>query len=112
MSAAAAVPAALDACLTALDRYGTRTFAEVAASALAILDRHEHTWHSDLARTVRQLIAAESTVRDRRRGLRLVADYFYRGPVARQIDAWSRAHGGLIPKIPLLARNMVPSGPV
>ncbi|MFO0953702.1 MAG: gamma-glutamyltransferase [Isosphaeraceae bacterium] len=33
---------------------------------------------------------------DRRRGLRLVADYFYRGPVARRIDAWSRASGGLI----------------
>ena len=30
----AAVPAALDACLTALDRYGTRTFAEVAAPRL------------------------------------------------------------------------------
>ena len=31
---AAAVPAALDACLTALDRYGTRTFAEVVAPTL------------------------------------------------------------------------------
>ena len=94
--AAAAVPAALDACLTALDRYGTRTFAEVAAPALAVLERHEHAWHADLARTVRQLIAAELIAQDRRRGLRLVADYFYRGPVSRQIDAWSRAHGGLI----------------
>jgi gamma-glutamyltranspeptidase/glutathione hydrolase len=26
----------------------------------------------------------------------LVADYFYRGPIAREIDAWSRANGGLI----------------
>jgi gamma-glutamyltranspeptidase / glutathione hydrolase len=31
--------AALDACLTTLDRYGTRTFAEVVAPALRILDR-------------------------------------------------------------------------
>ena len=30
------------------------------------------------------------------RGLRLVADAFYRGPIARSIDAWSRPHGGLI----------------
>src|SRR3954471_9420589 len=58
---AAAVPAALDACLTALDRYGTRTFAEVAAPALAILDRHEQAWHAELARTIRRLIEAEST---------------------------------------------------
>ena len=33
---------------------------------------------------------------DRSRGLRQVADAFYRGPIARRIDAWSRAQGGLI----------------
>jgi gamma-glutamyltranspeptidase/glutathione hydrolase len=47
----AAVPAALDACLTALDRYGTRTFAEAAAPMLQLLDRHREPWHADLART-------------------------------------------------------------
>ena len=93
---AAAVPATLDACLTALDRYGTRTFAAVAAPAVRILDRHEQGWHADLARTFRRLIAAEGASADRRRGLRLVADHFYRGPLAREIDAWSRDHGGLI----------------
>jgi gamma-glutamyltranspeptidase/glutathione hydrolase len=93
---AAAVPATLDACLTALDRYGTRTFAEAATPALRILDRHEHAWHADLARTIRRLIDTEKTASDRRQGLRRVADYFYRGPIAREIDAWSRASGGLI----------------
>ena len=94
---AAAVPAALDACLTALDRYGTRTFAEVAAPALRILDRRERDWHADLAVTLRRLVAAEhGSPADRRRGLRLVADYFYRGPLARELDVWSRDHGGLI----------------
>ncbi len=93
---AAAVPAALDACLTALDRSGTLTFAQAAAPALRILDRHEQAWHADLARTIRRLIDAESSSNDRRRGLRLVADAFYRGPIAREIDAWSRTHGGLI----------------
>ena len=52
---AAAVPATLDACLTALDRYGSRTFAQMAAPALRILDRHEHAWHADLATTIRHL---------------------------------------------------------
>src|SRR5437899_855881 len=37
---AGAVPGALDACLTALDRYRTRKLAEVAAPALRLLDRH------------------------------------------------------------------------
>jgi len=93
---AAAVPATLDACLTALDRHGTRTFTQVAAPALRILDRHEHPWHANLAMTIRRLTHTESATEDRRRGLRLVADYFYRGPIAREIDAWSRASGGLI----------------
>jgi gamma-glutamyltranspeptidase/glutathione hydrolase len=93
----AAVPAAFDACLTALDRYGTVTFAEAVAPALQLLDRGRDAWHADLARTLRRLIEAErASPHDRRRGLRLVADYFYRGPVAREIDAWCRANGGLL----------------
>src|SRR5215813_14058560 len=91
-----AVPGALDACLTALDRYGTKTFAEVVAPTLRLLDRKQKPWHADLARTLRRLIDAEKASADRRRGLRLAADYFYRGPIAHEIDAWSRSNGGLI----------------
>jgi gamma-glutamyltranspeptidase/glutathione hydrolase len=93
---AAAVPAALDACLTLLDRFGTRTFAFVVEPTLRLLDRHEREWHADLARTIRRLVEAEKGSTDRRQGLRLVADYFYRGPVARELDAWNSSHGGLI----------------
>jgi gamma-glutamyltranspeptidase/glutathione hydrolase len=94
---AAAVPGALDACLTVLDRFGTRSFAEVAAPVLRILDRHERPWHADLGTTIRRLVSAERAAgTDRRRGLRLVADYFYRGPIAHELDEWSRANGGLI----------------
>jgi gamma-glutamyltranspeptidase/glutathione hydrolase len=93
----AAVPAVLDACLTALDRRGTLTFARAAAPMLRLLDRHEKAWHTDLERTVRRLIEAEKgSCGDRRRGLRLVADYFYRGPLAREIGDWSLARGGLL----------------
>jgi gamma-glutamyltranspeptidase/glutathione hydrolase len=93
----AAVPGAFDAVLTALDRYGTKTFAEVAQPMLALLDKGSKGWHADLARTVRRMIDAEKEAHgDRRRGLRLVADYFYRGPIAREIDDWSKANGGLI----------------
>jgi gamma-glutamyltranspeptidase/glutathione hydrolase len=94
---AAAVPAALDACLTALARSGTTTFAESAAPMLRLLDQHQQSWHADLARTIRRLIEAENdSPHERLRGLRLVGDCFYRGPVAREIDAWSQAQGGLL----------------
>lgn len=101
---AAAVPAALDACLTLLDRFGTMSFTQVVGPTRLILNRppRREKWHADFARTLDALVAAEAladadgTVRDRSRGLRMVADAFYRGPIARRIDAWSRANGGLI----------------
>jgi gamma-glutamyltranspeptidase/glutathione hydrolase len=101
---AAAVPAALDACLTLLDRFGTMSFALVVAPTRQILTRppRREPWHADFARTLDDLVAAEALANpggpggDRSRGLRLVADAFYRGPIARRIDAWSRANGGLI----------------
>src|SRR5438093_4848528 len=87
---AATVPATLDACLTLLDRQGTRTFEASARPMLAILDRGEYPWHVDLAQTIRRMIDAERrSSNDRRRGLRLVADFFYRGPIAREIDEWA-----------------------
>lgn len=95
--APAAVPGAFDAVLTLLDRHGTRTFAQVVAPTLALLDRHEQAWHADLAVTLRRLVAAEQEAAgDRRRGLKLVADYFYRGPLAEELAAWCEANGGLI----------------
>ncbi len=45
-------------------------------------------WHTQPDQASRPAIAA--------RGLRAVADAFYRGPIARRIDAWSRANGGLL----------------
>ena len=93
---APAVPGVLDACLTALGRYGTLTFADAIAPALRLLQRGERDWHRRFAATLRTLVAAERRTRDRSAGLRRVADCFYRGPVARAIDEWSRAAGGLI----------------
>jgi len=91
-----AVPGVLDVCLTALDRYGTISFTEVTVPMLRILDRGEEDWHSRFAKTIRRLVQAEKGAQDRRRGLRLVSDYFYRGPIAREIDQWSRENGGLM----------------
>jgi gamma-glutamyltranspeptidase/glutathione hydrolase len=51
----------------------------------------------DLARTLRAMAAAEETARgDRNKKIDAVRDYFYRGPVAKKMGAFSQAHGGLI----------------
>jgi len=92
-----AVPSAFGAVITLLDRYGTLRLGDVADPALRILDRAKADWHPLLARTLRRLIDAESRGGgDRSRGLRLAADYFYRGPIARELSSWCEANGGLI----------------
>jgi len=93
----AATPGALDACITLLGRCGTLRFEDVAGPTLNILDRHEQPWHERLAKTLRRLVVAEQQGSgDRLRGLRLVTDYFYRGPLAREMSAWITENGGLI----------------
>ncbi len=93
----ATVPAAFDAVVTLLDRYGTLRLADVAEPTLRLLDRAKVEWHPLLARSLRRLIAAEAEGgADRSRGLRLASDYFYRGPLARELALWSEQHGGLI----------------
>jgi gamma-glutamyltranspeptidase/glutathione hydrolase len=62
-----------------------------------LLDRANVEWHPLLARSLRRLIAAEAEGGgDRSRGLRVASDYFYRGPLARELALWSEQHGGLI----------------
>ncbi|MDA7978432.1 MAG: gamma-glutamyltransferase [Pirellulales bacterium] len=120
----AVVPGALDAYIVALERYGTKSFTECAAPMMAILERRAAPPEQDpqqagrnnqtgqrggrnrqrrresaqrFLRTMQRLCEAESrSGGDRLRGLRLVRDYFYRGPIARELDAWSRENGGLL----------------
>src|SRR5205823_10912200 len=67
---------------------------------LSTLSLHDALPISDLARTIRRMSDAEKSAaggpKDRQRGLRLVADEFYRGSIARDLDAWCRENGGLI----------------
>lgn len=51
----------------------------------------------DLAATLRAMVAAETNAKGtREQKIQAVRDYFYRGEIARKIDAFSRANGGLI----------------
>jgi len=93
----AAVPATLGACTTTLARYGTMSLEQVVAPTLRLLDRDPSSWRADLARTLRRLVDAEKAAAgDRPAKIRAVSEYFYRGPIARELEAWMKENGGLI----------------
>ncbi len=132
---AATVPAVLDACVTALDQFGTKSLAEVMRPAIELADGFPidetrvqsiqsrapifSQWpdakriflpngevpkagdifvQADLARTLRQIAAAEkrSARRGRHAGLMAARDYFYKGPIGRRIGEYMQTHGGLL----------------
>ncbi|MCU1268134.1 MAG: Gamma-glutamyltransferase [Acidobacteria bacterium] len=131
----ATVPAVLDACVTALDQFGTKSLAEVMQPAIELADgfpidelRVQYIstrasiisqWpdakrvflpggavpnvgdifvQADLARTLREIIAAEKdgATRGRQAGLKAARDYFYQGPIAKRIGDYMQTHGGLL----------------
>jgi gamma-glutamyltranspeptidase / glutathione hydrolase len=143
----ATVPAVLDACVTALDRFGTKSLAEVMQPAIELADgfpidelRVQYIstrrsiisqWpdakrvflpngsvpkvgdlfvQADLARTLREIVAAErvgaknslgrrrgqNNVTNRHAGLVAARNHFYQGPIAKRIGAYMQANGGLL----------------
>ena len=130
---ATTTPGMFDGVMLALQKYGTMTFAQVAAPAIELADGFPATevfadtlerdegmmkaWPSsvkyffsvdgrlptrgqifhqpDLAKTLRTMTVVEAKVKDRKKGIDAVRDYFYRGPVAKEMGAYSEAHGGL-----------------
>ena len=131
---ATTVPGVFDGLVLALDRYGTRSFTDVAAPAIEYADgfpigeefvsfirntreilelwpvsakffmpggappeRGQIFRQPDLARTLRELTAAEKKARgNRSKKLRAVRDLFYKGDLARRIAKFSEGNGGLI----------------
>jgi len=111
------VPGYLDAMLVLLERYGTKTFQQCAAPMLQELEKRANTpvdsigaktrgrltaegWvqhHQNFHRLIQRLVKSEADAGpDRLAGLKAVREYFYRGPIAKEIDRWSRKEGGLI----------------
>jgi gamma-glutamyltranspeptidase/glutathione hydrolase len=130
---ATTTPGMFDGAMLALEKYGTMSFAQVAAPAIELADgfptteilattlHHDESmlrrWPSsvsffftdnklpvpgqvfhqpDLAKTLRLLVAAEQSAHGNRvTMIEAVRDYFYRGPIAKKMGAYSEANGGL-----------------
>jgi len=131
---AAIVPGVFDGLIVALQNYGTKSFAEVAAPAIDYADGFPiaeefagmlkgyqpilNLWPVSkafyypngtipakgdlihmpaLAKTLRDLAAVEKKTRGNRvKKLEAVRDFFYKGSIAKRIDAFSKENGGLL----------------
>jgi gamma-glutamyltranspeptidase/glutathione hydrolase len=125
----AAVPAVVDLCVTLLKQYGTISFEEAVKPTLALLDAGGPTWYidtsdgnrietgrnwqADLARTLRKLVEAEQKTKGNREvRLQAVADRFYRGDIADELEAWYISQGGFLRKRDLAAHRTYIEDPV
>ena len=114
----APVPSVVDLCITLLRRYGTRTFAEIVAPTLAILDAAEESWHPRLAVTLRRLAEAEQVAAgSREEKLTAASDRFYgrngaRQDVADALEADYIEKGGFLRKADLAAHRTLIEDPV
>ena len=119
---AAAVPGTIDAIVTLLKLYGTKSFEEVVQPTLAILDAGGPSWYidtgdgkkietgvnwqADLAVTFRKLVESEKAAKGTRlQKLQAVSDRFYRGDVADALEAWYIEKGGFLRKADLAAHK-------
>ena len=125
----AAVPAVVDLCVTLLKQYGTISFEEAVKPTLALLDAGGPSWYidtsdgtrietgrnwqADLARTLRKLVEAEQQAKGNREvRLQAVADRFYRGDIADELEAWYISQGGFLRKRDLAAHRTYIEDPV
>ncbi len=93
------VPGAVHLCLTALELYGTKSFEEVVAPTLALLDTGETAWYPKLAVTLRKMIEREQqTNGTREQKLRAARDRFYKGDIADDLVAWYQHIGSFLRK--------------
>ena len=119
---ATAVPGTIDAVVTLLKLYGTKSFEEVVQPTLAILDAGGPSWYidtgsreridtgvnwqADLAVTFRKLVESERAAEGtRQQRLQAVSDRFYRGDIADALEAWYIEKGGFLRKADLAAHK-------
>jgi len=97
----APVPSVVDLCLTTLKLYGTRTFEDTVASALALLDKGGEEWMPKLAVTLRKMVDTEGAASGSREDrIQAACDLFYgRGGltgIADELEADYVEKGGFL----------------
>ena len=114
----APVPAVVDLCITTLQRYGTRTLAEVILPSLALLDAGTEVWHPKLTVTLRRMVEEEEmTPGSREEKLQAATDRFYgrnkhRNDIADELEAYYIEQGGFLRRADLAAHRTTIEDPV
>ncbi len=114
----APVPSVVDLCITMLQHYGTKSFAEIIAPTLAILDAGDEPWHPNLAITLRRMVDEEErTTGSREKRLQAACDRFYgrnaeRNDIAEELEAFYIAQGGFLRRADLAAHKTLIEEPV
>ena len=105
----APVPSVVDLCITTLIRYGTKTFGEIIAPTLDLLDKGSDDWHPRLAITLRKMVEEERiTEGTREEKLQAACDRFYgrhkeRNDIAEDLEAFYIENGGFLRRADLAA---------
>jgi gamma-glutamyltranspeptidase/glutathione hydrolase len=114
----APVPSVVDLCITMLKQYGTKTFEEVVAPTLALLDAGNEDWHPRLAVTLRRMVEEEHiTPGSREEKLQAATDRFYgrnrfRNDIADDLEAFYIEKGGFLRRADLAAHVTLVEDPV
>lgn len=114
----APVPSVVDLCITLVQQYGTKSFAEIIAPTLAILDVGEQSWHPNLAKTLRRMVEEEErTQGTREERLQAACDRFYgrhpeRNDIAEELEAFYIEQGGFLRRADLAAHKTLIEAPV
>lgn len=114
----APVPSVVDLCITLLQQYGTKSFTEIIAPTLALLDAGTEEWHPNLARTLRRMVDEEErSTGSRVERLQAACDRFYgrhasRNDIAEDLEAFWIEQGGFLRRADLAAHQTRIEDPV
>jgi gamma-glutamyltranspeptidase/glutathione hydrolase len=114
----APVPSVVDLCITVLQRYGSKSFGEIVAPTLALLDQGTLEWHPLLAHTLRRMAEEEArTTGSREQRLQAASDCFYGrlakgNDIAEEIEAFYIEQGGFLRRADLAAHKTLVEEPV
>ncbi|MFT7692920.1 MAG: gamma-glutamyltranspeptidase/glutathione hydrolase, partial [Candidatus Latescibacterota bacterium] len=114
----APVPSVVDLCITTLQHFGSKTFAEIVQPALDLLDAGSEEWHPRLAHTLRRMVEEEQRTKgSRHECLQAACDRFYgrhpeRNDIAEELEAHYIEHGGFLRRRDLAAHRTLIEAPV